>query len=82
MVVTRTIYDKAASFSFISHYRGHKATFHIVPANDRFAVVMDGRLVGHIKIGYDRHTWYVSESNYVEFELVREIGQVILEKYY
>ena len=82
MVTTRTIYDKASNFSFITTVKRQQVTFHIIPANDRFTVLADGRLFGHIKIGYDRHTWYISESNFVEFELVREIGQVILEKFY
>jgi hypothetical protein len=82
MITTRTIYDKAVDFSFITIYKGRQLTLTIVSGKDRFTVLANGTLFGHIKIGYDRHTWYVAESNYVEFELVKEIGAIILEKFY
>jgi hypothetical protein len=82
MIATRTIYDKAFDFSFLTVYKGRQLTLTISPFNDRFTVLADGKLFGHIKIGYDRHAWYVADGNFVEYELVKEIGQVIIAKFY
>ena len=54
----------------------------ITPSQDRFAVIHNDKTFGQIKIGYDRHTWFVTDSNYVDYELVKEIGRRIVEKFY
>jgi hypothetical protein len=82
MIITRTIYDKAADFSFSTAYKGNWVNLTIIPDKNRFIVLADGELFGHIKIGYERHTWYVANSNYVEYEFVKEIGQMILSRSY
>jgi len=82
MTITGTIYDKAADFTFPAMYKGSSMDFTIVPAEDRFAILAGGKLFGHIKIGYDRHTWFVADSRFVEFELVNEIGRRIISEFY
>jgi hypothetical protein len=82
MVITRTIYEKAAELTFSGVYNGRQVDLTVIPADDRFAVQADGVLIGQIKIGYDRHTWLVTDSKFVEQSLVKEIGQRILNEYY
>ena len=82
MVITRTIYAKHAEFTFPAMYKGSNMDVTIVPAEDRFAVLADGKLFGHIKVGYDRHTWFVADSKFVESELVNKIGQRIISEFY
>lgn len=82
MVITRTIYAKHAAFTFPAMYKGRNMDVIIVPEEDRFAVLADGKLFGHIKVGYDRHTWFVAGSEFVESELVNEIGQRIINEFY
>jgi len=82
MVHTRTIYERAAELTFGGMYNGRAVDLTVIPAADRFAVQADGVLIGHIKIGYDRHTWLVADSKFVEQGLVKEIGRRILNEYY
>ncbi|HZY39683.1 MAG TPA: hypothetical protein VFE53_23670 [Mucilaginibacter sp.] len=80
--MVRTIYEKAAGFTFPAVYEGSNVLLTILPAEDRFAVWADEQLMGHIKIGYERHTWFVNASKFVDRNLVNEIGQRILNEYY
>jgi hypothetical protein len=82
MIVTRTIYEKAVDFKFSARYKGQKTNFIVTPSSDRFTILTDGKPFGEIKIGYDRHTWYVLDSNFVAYELVKEIGQIIVARFY
>lgn len=82
MISENITYEKAAGFDFSTTYRGCPTTLTVTPEKDRFAVISSGKLFGHIKIGNDRHSWFVANSNYVEYELVKEIGQRIIEKFY
>jgi len=82
MVITKTIYEKHAEFTFPAMYNGNNIDLTIVPAEDRFTILTDGKLFGHIKVGYDRHTWFVADSRFVEPELVKEIGQRIIGEFY
>jgi hypothetical protein len=82
MILKRTIYEKAVGFDFATMYKGNKVTLTIAPSNDRFAVLYEDKPIGQISIGYARHTWHVVDSNYVEHDLVNEIGQRIVEQYY
>ena len=63
-------------------YKSRYVKFTVVPAKDRFMILLDRQPFGEIKIGYDRHTWYVLNSNFVEYDVVKEIGQAILAKLY
>jgi len=82
MVIAKTIYERAADFAFSAIYQGSMVLLTIVPAADRFAVLSNGTLMGHIKIGYDRHTWFVAGSQFVESALVNEIGRRIISQFY
>ena len=82
MISTNAVTKQAAAFDFSTIYRGHPLILTVAPEKDRFAVITGGRLFGHIKLGNDRHSWFVINSNYVEYELVKEIGQRIIERYY
>jgi hypothetical protein len=82
MILKKTIYEKAVGFDFSTMYKGSEVTLTIAPSSDRFAVLFQDKPIGQIKIGYERHTWYVVDSNYVEFSLVTEIGNRIVEQYY
>jgi len=82
MVTTRTIYAKHAGFTFPAVYKGASMDLTIVPAEDRYMVLADGKLFGQIKVGYDRHTWFVSDSKFVESDLVNAIGQRIISEFY
>ncbi len=82
MILTRTIYEKAVDFNFTATYKGRNVVLIIKSYKDRFAVFIEDKLIGQINIGYDRHTWYVVDSNYVEYKLVKEIGQRILAQFY
>ncbi len=82
MISTNLTTEQAAGFDFSTIYRGNPMTLTVAPEKDRFAVMTGERLMGHIKIGHDRHSWFVADSNYVEYELVKEIGQRIIEKFY
>ncbi len=82
MISAKTIYQKASDFSFSTSYKGRLLNLTIKPDSDRFAVLHNDDVFGHIKIGYDRHTWYVIKSNYVDYELVKEIGHRIIERFY
>ena len=79
MILRRTIYEKAVGFDFSTMYKGNQVTLTIAPSTDRFAVLFGDKPIGQIKIGYERHTWFVVDSNYVEYDLVNEIGQRIVE---
>ena len=82
MISENITYKQAAGFDFSTTYRGCPITLTVARDRDRFAVIISGKLFGHIKIGNDRHSWFVANSNYVEYELVKEIGQRIIEKFY
>ena len=82
MILKRTIYEKAVGFDFATMYKGNIVTLTIAPSSDRFAVLFEDKPIGQISIGYERHIWHVVDSNYVEYELVNEIGQRIVEQYY
>jgi hypothetical protein len=82
MVNTRTIYAKHEEFTFPAMYKGNNMDLTIVPVEDRFAVLANGKLFGHIKVGYGRHTWFVTDSKFVDSELVNEIGQRIIGEFY
>jgi NOL1/NOP2/fmu family ribosome biogenesis protein len=68
--------------NMILRYKGNQVTLTSAPSTDRFAVLFGDKPIGQIKIGYERHTWFVVDSNYVEYDLVNEIGQRIVEQYY
>jgi hypothetical protein len=82
MISTNVTYEQAAGFDFSTIYRGYPMTLTVAQEKDRFAVTTGGKLLGHIKLGNDRHSWFVADSNYVEYELVKEIGHKIIEKFY
>ncbi len=82
MAIVKTIYERAADFAFSAIYQGSALLLTIVPAADRFAVLSNGTLLGHIKIGYDRHTWFAANSQFVESALVNEIGRRIISEFY
>jgi hypothetical protein len=80
--MVRTIYNRAAGFTFLATHEGNNVLLTIIPTEDRFAVWADEQLIGHIKIGYERHTWFVNASKFVDRDLVNEIGQKILDECY
>jgi hypothetical protein len=56
---------------------GTEITLNVVSVNERFAVLVSDKLIGYIKIGDERHTWYVIDSKYTPAYLVNEIGNKI-----
>ena len=79
MTSANITHEQGATFNFSTTYRGCPITLTVAPAKERFAVLNEGKLFGYIKIGKERHSWFVADSNYVEYQLVKEIGQRILE---
>ena len=82
MTTSHNIYEKATGFAFSAKYKGKNTVFSIAPSEDRFVVLIDDEIVGHIKIGYERHTWFVEKSQYFDYELVKEIGERIKAEFY
>ena len=71
----------AINFDFKTRYLGSEITFTVVSDNDRYSVFVNDRVIGHIKLGNVRHTWFVVDSKYIEPYLVDEIGNRIEAKY-
>jgi hypothetical protein len=73
--------EKQINFDFKTNYMGKEITLTVVSANDRYSVLVDNRIIGQIKLGNVRHTWFVVDSKYIEPYLVDEIGNRIEAKY-
>lgn len=83
MSLTRALTNHAVAFTFSTKYKGKNITLTIIPSvSDRFSVMQDDTLLGQIKVGYYRHTWYVIGGDYIEYVLVNQIAQKILEQSY
>jgi len=77
---TSTLYipENGIDFTIDTTYMGAEMTLNVIYHNGRFSVLRDGKIIGHIKPGEVRHTWYVVDSNYVPPYLVDQIGNRIL----
>lgn len=69
------------SFNFNTSYKGNEITLKVVADEDRYTVLHDDKTIGHIKIGENRHTWYVVDSHYPAPSLVNTIGSKIQAQY-
>jgi hypothetical protein len=77
---TSTLYipEEGINFSINTTYMGEEMTLNVIYHNGRFSVLHKERIIGHIKPGEIRHTWYVVDSNYTPSYLVDQIGNRIL----
>jgi hypothetical protein len=71
-------FNKAVNFSFTTTYMGNKIALRIISNEDYYSVLHNDKLIGHIKPGGIRHTWYVVDSHYTPPYLVDEVGNRIL----
>ena len=78
---TQTNNQEFINFNFKTNYLGSEITLTVVSNNDRYSVLVDDKVIGHIKLGNVRHTWFVVDSKYIEPYLVDEIGNRIEAKY-
>ena len=78
---TQTNHQEFINFNFKTNYMGSEITLTVVSNNDRYSVLVDDKVIGHIKLGNVRHTWFVVDSKYIEPYLVDEIGNRIEAKY-
>lgn len=74
-------FGEQINFDFKTTYLGSEITLTVVSSNDRYSVFVDDKVIGHIKLGNVRHTWFVVDSRYIEPYLVDEIGNRIEAKY-
>lgn len=65
------------NFNFNTTYMGHEITLYVISDCGRYGIFHDDRLIGYIKLGDIRHTWYVVDSRYTPPYLVDEIGNRI-----
>ena len=70
------------NFDFNTTYMGHEITLNVVSDNGRYSVSHNDKLIGYIKLGDIRHTWYVVDSRYPPPYLVDEIGNRIEAQLY
>ena len=70
-------YKEDVSFSFSTSYKDSEITFSIISDKDRYTVLHNDKIIGHIKLGDIRHTWYVVDSNFPAPYLVDAIGNGI-----
>jgi len=82
MKMSSTLANTNINFNFNTVYMGNEITLNVVSANDRFSVAVSDKLIGYIKIGDERHTWYVIDSKYTPAYLVNEIGNKIEAELY
>ncbi len=80
MILTKNIATQSVEFDFSTIYQNKRLAFNIKPAGDYFSVFLGDKLIGQITIGLERHTWHVLDSNYLDYKLVKEIGQKIIER--
>lgn len=82
MKISSTFNSININFNFNTTYMGTEITLNVVSVNDRFGVSVSDKLIGYIKIGDERHTWYVIDSRYTPAYLVNEIGNKIEAELY
>jgi hypothetical protein len=77
---TSTLYipENGIDFSITATYMGAEMILNVIYHNGRFGVLHNDKIIGYIKPGEVRHTWYVVDSNYVPPYLVDQIGNRIL----
>ena len=71
---------KAVEFNFSTIFQNKRLAFTIKSGGEYFSVFLKDKLIGQITIGLERHTWHVLDSNYLDYKLVKEIGQKIIER--
>jgi hypothetical protein len=79
MILTKNTPGTAVEFNFSTIYQNKRLNFTLKPVSDYFSVFLKDKLIGQITIGPERHTWHVIDSNYLDYKLVKEIGQKIVE---
>lgn len=77
-ISTLYIPEEGINFNVETTYMGNEMTLNVIYHNGRFSVLHNDKIIGHIKPGDVRHTWYVVDSNYVPPYLVDQIGNRIL----
>jgi hypothetical protein len=77
-ISTLYIPEGGINFNFDTAYMGSEITLNVIYVNGRFSVLHNDSIIGHIKPGAVRHTWYVVDSNYTPSYLVDQIGNRIL----
>ena len=77
---TSTLYipEEGINFSIGTTYMGYEMELNVIYHNGRFSVLHNDKIIGHIKPGEVRHTWYVVDSNYIPPYLADQIGNRIL----
>jgi len=80
MILSKNIAGQSVDFSFSTTYQNKRLRFKVKSAEDYFSVFLHNKLIGQITIGLERHTWHVLDSNYLDYKLVKEIGQKIIER--
>jgi hypothetical protein len=78
MILTKETSAQGIDFNFSTPWKNEILTFTVRSAEESFAVLLDNKLIGKITIGLERHTWHVIDSNYLDYRLVKEIGQQII----
>ena len=82
MILTENISHQSVEFSFSTIYQNKRLLFTIKSAGEYFSVFLKDKLIGQITIGLERHTWHVLDSNFLDYKLVKAIGQKIIERSY
>lgn len=65
------------NFNFDTTYMGNEITLSVMSDSDRYSVLHNDKIIGYIKPGHIRHTWYVVDSKYTPPYLIDEIGNRI-----
>jgi hypothetical protein len=68
---------KELNFNFTTTYLGKEITLNIISNNEIYDVRIDNEIIGAIKLGVTRHTWYVINSHFIPAYLVDAIGNQI-----
>ena len=77
MKTSSTYNDQYINFNFNTTYLGSEITLNVISDSGRYSVLHNEKIIGYIKIGDERHTWYVVDSKYTPAYLVNEIGNKI-----
>ena len=82
MILTKNIANQSVEFDFSTIYQNKRLAFTIKSGGEYFSVFLKDKLIGQITIGLERHTWHVLDSNFLDYKLVKAIGQKIIERSY
>lgn len=77
MKTSSTFNREGVNFNFSTTYMGSEITLNVISNSGRYSVSHGDKLIGYIKLGDVRHTWYVVDSKFTPPYLVDEIGNKI-----